>query len=107
MDMAELVAQAEDQQTNRWAADSAELMRWKGRHLLPSRGCQFAWHMPFGDSSAVVEYEIHDDRVVCIHALINGRMVKVEDAVHPAVVERWEAELWAAVVEDNEARAAA
>ena len=104
MDMHDLVAVAEDQQTNRWAADSAELMRWKGRHLLPSKGCKLR-SMCLGESAALVEYEViraepqTRDHPGCpgelnvLSVLINGRMVDVDGVIDPKLVEQWEIEL--------------
>lgn len=104
MDIADQVAQAEDRQTSRLAADSAELMRWKGRHLLPSRGCKLRT-MSLGESEALVEYEViaaekqtfdhpgSDAELNVLSVLINGHMVDADEVIHPDVIERWQDEL--------------
>ena len=75
------------------AADSAELMRWKGRTLLPRNGCLSAF-MPLGNASVWTEYELHDDRAVVLQVLINGQLIEAEDWLHPSLVESWGRELW-------------
>lgn len=93
MDIADVVMLAQDQQANRWAADSAELMRWQGRGLLPRSGCRLA-HMPLGNASVLVEYELLDDRCNVLQMLVNGSMVDAECYLHPKTLEAWEAELF-------------
>ena len=73
---------------------AAEHMRWQGRGLLPRNGCRLA-HMPLGNASVLVEYELLDDRCCVLGALINGQMVDPEVFMHPDYLESWQEELFA------------
>lgn len=89
----EEVAQAQDAIAAKLIHDAAELARWKGLTLLPSKGLRRTW-LPLGDASVWAEYEVLDDQCIVYRVLINGQLVSAEDWLSSKVVADWEEELW-------------
>lgn len=86
------------------AADAAELARWKGRHLLPSKGCKLR-ELSLAEATVLVEYEViaaeavthdhpgHPGELNVLGVLINGHLIDPEGVIDASVVQRWEEEL--------------
>ena len=90
----------------------AELQRLRGVGLSPRPGCKLA-EMILGEATVMVEYEYSPGRpgvhtlrngdpgypdepaeLALLNVLINGCMCDVQDVIPPAVIERWEQQIY-------------